>query len=72
LNGVHDGNFSAAPCQRGLKLQQTTGISCGDDIHIQWHDKLRFSITQSVRRIRLHEVVDTCGTTANRRLRNFY
>jgi hypothetical protein len=72
LNGVHDGNFSAAPCQRGLKLQQTAGISGGDDIHIQWRDELRFSIAQGVCRVRLDQIIDTGGTAANRRFRNFH
>src|SRR5215472_17728511 len=57
--------------ERRLKLQSTTGITCGDDVGIELRNEFRLAIAKGVGRVGLDEIVDSCGAAADGGFGNF-
>src|SRR6266852_4870533 len=70
LNRVHYGSFLPATRQRGLHLQNTSGISCRHHIGFERSNDLSLPISQLIVGIGLLEVEDSRRAAAERSFRN--
>ena len=71
LNSVHDGRFLLLARERRLQLENAARISGGHNIRAKCSDVLCLAVSERHRGIRLNEIIDSRGTTANGGLGNF-
>ena len=68
---MYDRCLTMSARESGLKLQDAAGIAGGDDVRPKLRHQFGFAIAEGFGGVRLHEIVDSCGTATDRGLGNF-
>lgn len=71
LDSVDDRSGVAVAGQRGLELQEAAGIAGRNDVGLQRDDQFGFAVAEGGGGVRLDEIVDASGATADGGFGNF-